>query len=166
MNPGPRLGDLAPPFEATDVLGRPVTLGIPHERRTLLIFISTGCATCWEILPALRTLERTEKGNLEIVLISPRDDLEAGLKFLKENRLTPIPLVISDELAARYQVGLTPYAILVDREGRVRAKGLVNNLAHLESLLTAEEMGYHSIQSFLREGEQRSEKPGGLLAVK
>ena len=48
-----------------------------------------------------------------------------------------------------FQVGKLPYAILLDAAGVIRAKGLVNNREHLESLLIAEETGFGTIQAYL-----------------
>jgi methylamine dehydrogenase accessory protein MauD len=54
-----------------------------------------------------------------------------------------------------YGVGKLPYAVLVDGEGTVRAKGLVNSREHLESLLAAQEAGVASLQEFLARRQER-----------
>jgi len=155
MNPGPRIGQLAPPLQVTDITGRDVTLGANLGKRTLLVFLSTQCSTCLEILPGLKTLYRTEKDNLEIVLISPEPDIESCRAYAHQHGLSAMPFIASSDLATRYQVGISPYAILVDRAGIVKAKGLVNNTAHLESLFNAEEVGHPSIQSYMQRNEVR-----------
>ena len=48
-----------------------------------------------------------------------------------------------------YQVGKLPFAILLDQEGVIRAKGLVNSREHLESLFEAKERGVASVQEYL-----------------
>jgi len=48
-----------------------------------------------------------------------------------------------------YQVGKLPYAILIDADGIIRAKGLVNSREHLDSLILAEESGFGTIQAYL-----------------
>ena len=48
-----------------------------------------------------------------------------------------------------YRVSRLPYGILVDAQGIVRAKGLVNSREHLDSLLNAHDMGAASIQQYL-----------------
>ncbi len=154
MNPGLQIGDPAPPLAMYDIFGRHVTLGVARGKRTLLVFVSSRCPACKELMPGLRALHRTEN-SLEIVLISSEADVEASRKVVRDNRLSPIPFVTSNDLSIRYQVGMTPYAVLVDQEGKVRAKGLVNNLPHLESLLNAEELGHPSIESFLGQREQQ-----------
>ena len=63
--------------------------------------------------------------------------------------LERLPYVNSPQVGMTYRVGKLPYAILIDSEGIIRAKGLVNNREHLESLLIAEETGFGTIQAYL-----------------
>ncbi|HYM87344.1 MAG TPA: hypothetical protein VET30_11510, partial [Pseudoxanthomonas sp.] len=56
----------------------------------------------------------------------------------------------SPQVGMAFQVGKLPYAILIDEEGVIRAKGLVNSREHLESLAIAKETGYGSIQAYLK----------------
>jgi methylamine dehydrogenase accessory protein MauD len=48
-----------------------------------------------------------------------------------------------------YQVGKLPFAVLLDHDGIIRAKGLVNSREHLESLFEAKERGVASIQDYM-----------------
>jgi hypothetical protein len=48
-----------------------------------------------------------------------------------------------------FGIGKLPYAVLIDHEGILCSKGLVNSREHLESLLTAKEIGHASIQNYL-----------------
>jgi methylamine dehydrogenase accessory protein MauD len=151
MNPGPSIGTLAPAFDTQDFLGRQVTVGVEQGKRTLLLFISTGCSICETILPSLKATARTEKDNLEVILVAPKSDVSHINEYIKANELSSIPLIVSDELAEAYKISMAPYGVIVNRSGEVRAKGLINNLAHLESLLNAEETGYYSIQNYIQE---------------
>ena len=56
----------------------------------------------------------------------------------------------SPQVGMAFQVGKLPYAVLIDEEGVIRAKGLVNSREHLESLVIAKETGYGSIQAYLK----------------
>jgi methylamine dehydrogenase accessory protein MauD len=57
-----------------------------------------------------------------------------------------------------YGVAKLPYAVLLNGEGVVAAKGLVNNREHLESLFEAQARGVATLQNFLQrtDREQRS----------
>jgi hypothetical protein len=46
-----------------------------------------------------------------------------------------------------------PYALLLDEEGVLRSKGIVNSLSHLESLLNTIDHGYRSVQELASKRE-------------
>lgn len=149
MNVGPEIGSVAPAILTLDIDGREVTLGVSRGRRTLLAFVSPVCSTCVRLVQALCSLQRSEKNNLDIILMSSNDyDLTEVRAFAEENHVT-FPYVVSSDLSHAYNVQNTPYAVLVDAEGIVRAKGLVNHLEHLESLLNAEELGHATLEDFV-----------------
>lgn len=156
MNYGPEIGTLAPGFEEEDFLGRQVTLGVESGRRTLLLFISMSCDICKTLLPNIRAISQEERDNLDVVLVSPKSDSAHIKRFIQENKLNSIPIVVSDKLNEIYRINIAPYGVMVNKMGEVRAKGLINTPEHLESLLNAEENGYHSIQSFIQEHEIQS----------
>ena len=53
------------------------------------------------------------------------------------------------EIGLAYRVDKLPYAVLLDSEGLISAKGLVNSREHLESLIIAKESGFATLQSYL-----------------
>ena len=74
--------------------------------------------------------------------------------FLRERELAGETVVLSAPLGLAWQVPRVPYAALIDAEGMVRARGLVNTREHLESLLEARERGVASIQEYLARRSQ------------
>ena len=88
----------------------------PETTLALAVFVSAGCRVCDALAPSLRILERD-----------------------------PVVSVITfDEVAeasvwAELGIPGSPFAIALDREGAVLAKGTFNNLAQLESVLAAAE---------------------------
>ena len=42
-----------------------------------------------------------------------------------------------------------PHAVLIDHDGKIVSKGLVNSREHLESLVVAHEMGLESVQDYI-----------------
>ncbi len=155
---GPAVGAAAPVVEATDLAGRPFAIGRARGdgRGTLLFFLSPTCPVCKTLLPVLRSIARREGGWLDVVLASdgPRQEHEA---FVRAERLDAFPYLLSPALGMTWQVGKLPYAALIDADGIVRAKGLVNSREHLESLFEAMERGVASIQDWLAAEEQRTE---------
>jgi methylamine dehydrogenase accessory protein MauD len=70
--------------------------------------------------------------------------------MIQKYELQGIDYVNSPQVGMTFQVGKLPYAILIDEDGVIRAKGLVNSREHLESLAIAKETGYGSIQAYLK----------------
>lgn len=148
---GPEVGRPAPLFDVTDLQGRPLQVGGRQAdgRSRLLLFVAPTCPVCKKLLPAVKSLARRERDRVEVLLASdgPRADHE---RFVRQQGLEAFRYVVAPEIGMTYQVGKLPYAVLLDAEGTVRARGLVNTREHLESLLVAQETGYASIQEYLR----------------
>ena len=153
---GPRIGERAPDISAVDVHGQTVTLGVDRQRQTLLVFMSTDCSACLGLMPAVRSLWKSERKHLEIVLVSVSGTDSEAHGYLARHRLAGIPLVVSKSLAETYQVAMPPYAVLIGADQLVKAKGLVNHFEHLESLLNAAQIGHPSMESYLASTGQRA----------
>jgi methylamine dehydrogenase accessory protein MauD len=146
---GPKVGEASPKF-ALQALGsgKPVSIGAQTGRSLLVFFLSPTCPVCKKLLPVLRSVQKAEKGWLDIVLAS---DGEAPKHeaFITSRKLDQFNYVLSSDLGMAYRVSRLPYGVVLDGEGTVRAKGLINNREQLESLFNAKEMGVASIQGFL-----------------
>lgn len=146
---GPKIGEASPKF-ALQALGsgKAVSVGAQTERSLLIFFLSPTCPVCKKLLPVLKSAQKAEKGWLNIVLAS---DGEAAKHeaFITSHKLDGFPYVLSSDLGIAYRVSRLPYGVVLDGEGTVRAKGLINNREQLESLFNAKEMGVASIQGFL-----------------
>ena len=85
-----------------------MALGGPGERR-LVLFSSPSCIVCREVAPAIPAAARA--GRL-------------------------VPQVVHDpEAERRLDVPGTPFLVVLDELGIVRAKGTVNNLEQVEGLI-------------------------------
>jgi hypothetical protein len=105
---GPALGDLVPAFDARGADGAPTVLGGPGPRR-LILFSSPTCIVCREVAPAILTAAQA-----------------GGL----------LAQVVHDPEAERtFDVPGTPFVLVLDELGVVRAKGTVNNLEQVEGLV-------------------------------
>ena len=153
MDKGPEVGSTAPTFELNDILGRPQTIGMKTEHSQLLFFMSPTCPVCKKLLPILRSIAQTEKSWLRIVLASD-GEMPEHLAFYKQANLDPFPYILSTNLGMSFQISKLPYAILMDENGIINAKGLINSREQLESLFTAKELGVSSMQDYLRSTEQ------------
>ncbi len=126
---GPPLGEAPPPYEARDIAGERVQIGGAGEAQ-LVLFSSPGCRVCEQVLPGLAPVAASH--SLRPLLVADlgleettRAYRARGLKF---------PVVPGVDLVQRYRVPGTPYVVVLDDSGVVRAKGTVNNLEQLEGL--------------------------------
>ncbi|HYA36254.1 MAG TPA: methylamine dehydrogenase accessory protein MauD [Candidatus Binataceae bacterium] len=149
---GPKIGEVAPVFELGVVGGGgKIRVGAAdaNGKGTLLMFVSPTCPVCKKMIPIVKSLAK-ESEKFVPVFASDGEEPEQE-RFARENNLAPYPLVLSRELGTTYQVAKLPYAVLIDANGIVRAKGLVNTREHLESLIQAEEFGVASLQDYLKD---------------
>ena len=146
---GPEVGEAAPRFDLQDLAGENLAVGAPLPGvRTLLFFLSPTCPVCETLLPTLLRVARDEAPGLRLILASDGEP-EEHRAFRAEKGLEDHPYVLSRELGVAFAVAKLPTAILIDAEGIVRAKGMVNTREHLESLFRAHELGAGSIQEFV-----------------
>ena len=110
---GPELGSAPPPSPATAADGSQVLLG-GHGPRRLVVFSSPTCSVCREIAPAIPAAAAA---------------------------MSLASMIVHDEVAERaWDVPGTPFVVVLDDLGIVRAKGTVNNLEQIEGLIdTAEQ---------------------------
>jgi len=146
---GPDVGEMAPDMKIAGLDGKLVTVGGPttNGRSRLLLFVSPSCPICKKLLPIARSFASGER--LEVVLVGD-GDVQEQRAMIDKFELQGIPYVNSPQVGMTFQVGKLPYAILIDEDGVIRAKGLVNSREHLESLAIAKETGYGSIQAYLK----------------
>jgi methylamine dehydrogenase accessory protein MauD len=122
---GPPLGEAPEPVDVRAPGGELVAVGGPGDPQ-LLLFVSPGCALCRDVLPALPVVART--GGMMPIVISDAAEMHPAAP-------AGVHGVAAPELARTYGVPGTPYAVVLDAIGIVRAKGLVNNLEQLEGLI-------------------------------
>lgn len=105
---GPALGEALPAVEARATDGTSLVLGGPGGRR-LVLFSSPTCIVCREVAPAVPAA--------------------AGAADM-------VPQIVHDPEAERaFEVPGTPFVLVLDEMGIVRAKGTVNNLEQVEGLV-------------------------------
>ena len=90
---------------------------------------------------------RSERLWLDIVLASD-GNLAEQRAYIQKNALADLTYVLSTDLGMSFQVSRLPYAALIDEQGVLRARGLVNSREHLESLFEAKRLGVSSLQEY------------------
>jgi methylamine dehydrogenase accessory protein MauD len=146
---GLKVGDSAPQIAVQDLEGRSITVGAARtdERAALIMFVSPTCPVCKALLPALKSSLAAERDWLDIILASD-GEIASQREFVLAHRLGGFPYVVSAPLGISYQVSRLPFAVLIDAQGVLRARGIVNSREHLESLFEAKRLGFASIQDY------------------
>ena len=145
------VGQAAPQFDVIDLAGRPLHIGgrSADGRSQLLLFVSPSCPMCKKLLPVARSFARSERHGVALVLMGD-GDRPSHEALIAEHRLHDVPFALAPIVGINLGIGKLPQAVLIDPEGVIRSKGIVNSREHLESLLVAKETGYASMQDYLR----------------
>ena len=149
LDHGPKVGEMSPVFGLDSLGGGNVAVGLATGKKSqLLFFLSPTCPVCKKLLPILKSIREVEGKWLDVVFASDGERTE-HIDFYRKARLEDFPYVLSAALGMAFKVGKLPYAVLIDGDGRVRAKGLVNSREQLESLFSAKELGVASVQEYI-----------------
>jgi len=127
-------------------------------RRRLLMFVSSQCPICKVLIPTALDFARDER--LDVIFAGDAPD-EEQRRLIDEQGLGDFPFINSAELGRALGVDKLPHAALIDEDGRLAARGLVNSREHLESLVVSQENGLVSVQQFLGERRRRAEQGEG-----
>jgi methylamine dehydrogenase accessory protein MauD len=155
LSKGLKVGEPAPQVAAQDLDGRSITVGAARadDRATLIMFLSPTCPVCKTLLPILKSSLASERDWLDIILASD-GEIASQREFVLTHRLGGFPYVVSAPLGISYQVSRLPFAALIDAQGVLRARGIINSREHLESLFEAKRLGVASIQDYFEAAAQ------------
>lgn len=144
---GPKIGEQLEPVTVKSLSGQTQEIGRPSDSSTFVFFISPGCPICRSLLPVVKDIAIAE--GIPVLYASDGDDLLAHQTYAKEHAIDPEQYVLSQALGMMLGVNRLPFAALINKDGVLRSRGLVNNREHLESLLTADELDVSSVQEYL-----------------
>lgn len=159
---GLKTGEEIPVFELETLAGQAIRIGGKNSngKSTLLFFLSPNCPVCKTLIPVLTAMRKTEANWLEIIFASDGDEKEHR-QWLRESNLELWPYLLSQQLGMTMQVAKLPFAALIDENGILCARGLVNTREHIESLFEAREQGVASIQEYLKKQQKKKAPPKG-----
>lgn len=132
---GPGIGEPVRTMVVTDLAENRMEVGGAGQTQRLLVFVAPNCADCADLAPALRSVWKSDRAETDLTVISIEGDPDANRAFVAKHRLGRVPFALSPRAGILYGVSSTPYALLIDADGRLIQKGVVNHLEHLESLL-------------------------------
>jgi len=146
---GPKIGEIIEPMDVQLLDGSNFQIGGENNFKTLIYFLPPTCPICKSLLPIVLSIATHESERLRVVFASDGDNTDSHMKYVEEHKLDHYPYVISQPLGMRMGVNKLPFAVLINEQGVLRGRGLVNNREHLESLLQADEMNVSSLQEYL-----------------
>jgi hypothetical protein len=126
----------APPITGTSPGGDAVAVDVGRGgERTLVLFLSSGCATCRSFWDALRAQRHTELQATRTVVVA-RDATEDSPARLAELAPTGLTIVLSSRAWDAFGVPGSPYAVLVGDDGTIAGAGSAAGWDQLRSLLS------------------------------
>ena len=149
---GPVVGEPAPVLDAVTLDGASIAIGKPQGRNQLLLFVSPHCPLCKDLIPIARNFAKTEK--LDIVFVGD-DEASEQRAMIARLDMGGLPFVNSSIVGRAFHVDRLPHAALIAADGTLLSKALVNSREHLESLVTAHEMGVVSVQDYLKNSKTK-----------
>lgn len=127
---GPPLGEAPTRRTVTDLTGSSLEVGGPGASQ-LIAFATPNCHLCAQVLPSIPVVARPRKLTPVVVFDADADEARSETRSWREG----VHVVASSRLAHSYRVPGTPYVVVLDQFGIVRAKGTVNDLEQLEGLV-------------------------------
>lgn len=168
IDPGPEIGATVEGWEGVDLLGQPVRLQFPRDRGLFMLYVSPHCSTCAALLPPAKRFFKEIAAQAEGVWVMVLGSREKQIDYVRQNGLTNHLMLAEEQLPASWRLGGAPFGLWIDASGEVRAKGMVNNREHLESLHKAVETGHPSLESYVsalaEEKEQKGEWKGAVTS--
>jgi thiol-disulfide isomerase/thioredoxin len=121
------VGKVAPDIAVPDPKGKPIRLSEIKSEFTLLVFWSSECGHCVQMMPQLKDLyDKQKPKRWEVMTVSLDTSRTEWTSFIKEKKLTWLNgcelkgfnSISSDE----YNIFATPTMFLLDREKKILAK--------------------------------------------
>jgi methylamine dehydrogenase accessory protein MauD len=129
-------GKKAPDFTLPSVGSGEVSFRDFAGRKVLLVFVQTNCGPCHEIVPELNKFAG-QHPEIQIIAVNHATPEDAR-EWISETKAR-FPVLIQEDWAVskRYEVFATPFAFIVDEQGRIAAKGIVSQRHHLGYLVSS-----------------------------
>lgn len=157
-------GTVVPQFEALDVDTERMVKSVDLAPITrVLAFISTSCVACQKLIPHLNEVADTRRGEVDFLVICAGSTAQCSATKNSSNLGIRTVADQSTEIMTAFKVPATPFVYVVDRQGRVMARGVANDWRGLESLL--EQEGTPQPGPWVLEAARTDEKPQ-VLQVK
>jgi peroxiredoxin len=121
------IGKMAPEIEVPDTKGKIVRLSGIQSEYVLVIFYSSGCGHCAQMMPQVKEFyDKQKPKRVEVLAVSIDTSKTEWTQFLKEGKLDWINVSelkgFNSKTADDYNIFATPTMFLLDREKKIIAK--------------------------------------------
>ena len=121
------IGKMAPDIEIPDTKGKIVKLSGIQSEYTLVIFYSSGCGHCAQMMPQVKEYyDKQKPKRVEVMAVSIDTSKTEWTQFIKEGKLDWINVSelkgFNSKSADDYNIFATPTMFLLDREKKIVAK--------------------------------------------
>lgn len=117
------IGELAPSFHIKNYDGKEIKVGINNDFDSILIFISSTCSTCKNLINSL-DFQMVNKDRNLIIIGNNKDFDEKVIKTLKSQN---IPFTVSSKLFEEYIVTQTPTMFYINKSGIVKSSTVLHD---------------------------------------
>lgn len=163
---GPKVGELTEEISLTSIQNQALTIGGASTAKlaSLILFISPTCPVCKSLVPTAKSLVSSERHRMQLLFASDGDNLEQHQRYAKDLNLDDYTYVLSEALGRAFEVSKLPFAVLIDVDGILRGKGLVNTREHMESLIESMDSGVETVQEYIGsiQNEQEVIEPSAM----
>jgi methylamine dehydrogenase accessory protein MauD len=148
---GPKVGEITEKIRVTSLDGNEFDIGGSGDEQNIkfILFISPTCPVCKELVPTAIALIGSEAQRMELFFASDGENMQQHKSYVTDLEITDYPYFVSERLGLAYQVSKLPFAVLIDGDGVLRSKGLVNTREHMESLIEAMDTGVATVQEYV-----------------
>jgi len=121
------IGKIAPEIEVPDSIGKMIRLSAIQSEYTLVIFWSSECGHCVEMMPRVKQFYDSQKPRrVEVLAVSIDTSKTEWTSFLREEKLNWINVSelkgFNSKSTDDYNIFATPTMFLLDREKKILAK--------------------------------------------
>jgi len=131
---GLKPGKKAPDFTLPCAAGGELSLHDFTGRKVLLVFTQSGCGPCHDMAPEFNRVQ--DKGAHQVLVVNNGEPEESRQWAAEIQARFPILIQEKFSLSKRYETFVTPFAFLIDEQGRIASRGIVGSAQYLGYVLT------------------------------
>ncbi|MBN6205683.1 redoxin domain-containing protein [Ralstonia pickettii] len=132
------IGEKAPLFRTYNEKGiKVIAKNLYNKRKTLILFISTNCPVCKEILTDIKNV--TSNYDLNFLIINS-DELSNDKHITEKIDHSKVNYIRSNQITSLYFIRNVPYGLLIDERGIISLSNYIKDVNVLYNMLLNEQI--------------------------